>query len=75
MSAPAPVSVPAPTFAPVPSPAAAPPPPDAGMTTSEYAFCTIAAVAFAGVLYAVLTSGAVEDVLTDLVVNALGSGF
>ncbi|MCP3015368.1 DUF4244 domain-containing protein [Nocardiopsis dassonvillei] len=69
------MSAPVPTSAPVPPPIAAPPPADAGMTTSEYAFCTIAAVAFAGVLYAVLTSGAVEDVLTDLVVNALGSGF
>jgi hypothetical protein len=69
------MSAPVPTSAPVSPPIAAPPPADAGMTTSEYAFCTIAAVAFAGVLYAVLTSGAVEDVLTDLVVNALGSGF
>ncbi|WP_061083172.1 DUF4244 domain-containing protein [Nocardiopsis alborubida] len=67
----APVLPSAPAF----GPTAVPPPSDAGMTTSEYAFCTIAAVAFAGVLYAVLTSGAVEDVLTDLVVNALGSGF
>ncbi|NYH52569.1 MULTISPECIES: DUF4244 domain-containing protein [Nocardiopsis] len=48
---------------------------DAGMTTSEYAFCTITAVAFAGVLYAVLTSGAVSEALTNLVVDALSSGF
>ncbi|MEU4285717.1 MULTISPECIES: DUF4244 domain-containing protein [Nocardiopsis] len=69
------MSAPVPMPPPASPPTAAPSPADAGMTTSEYAFCTIAAVAFAGVLYAVLTSGAVEDVLTDLVVNALGSGF
>lgn len=69
------MSAPVPTSPPASPPTAAPSSADAGMTTSEYAFCTIAAVAFAGVLYAVLTSGAVEDVLTDLVVNALGSGF
>ncbi|WP_236567962.1 MULTISPECIES: DUF4244 domain-containing protein [unclassified Nocardiopsis] len=44
------------------------------MGTSEYAFCTVAAIAFAGVLYAIVTSGAVREALTDLVVNALSSG-
>ncbi|WP_017574016.1 DUF4244 domain-containing protein [Nocardiopsis halotolerans] len=53
----------------------APPGDDTGMTTAEYALCTITAVAFAGVLYAILTGSKVEDVLTDLVVDALGSGF
>ncbi len=48
--------------------------PDTGMGTSEYAFCTVAAIAFAGVLYAIVTSGAVREALTDLVVNALSSG-
>ncbi|RKS06423.1 uncharacterized protein DUF4244 [Nocardiopsis sp. Huas11] len=48
---------------------------DHGMTTAEYALCTVSAVAFAGVLYAILTSDTVRDVLTNLVVDALGSGF
>lgn len=48
---------------------------DHGMTTAEYALCTVTAVAFAGVLYAILTSDTVRDVLTTLVVDALGSGF
>ncbi|GAB2514291.1 DUF4244 domain-containing protein [Nocardiopsis aegyptia] len=48
---------------------------DHGMTTAEYALCTVTAVAFAGVLYAILTSDTVRDVLTNLVVDALGSGF
>ncbi|MFV2198998.1 DUF4244 domain-containing protein [Nocardiopsis sp. LOL_012] len=47
---------------------------DHGMTTAEYALCTVSAVAFAGVLYAILTGDTVEQVLTDLVVDALGSG-
>jgi hypothetical protein len=51
------------------------PPDDHGMTTAEYALCTVTAVAFAGVLYAILTSDTVRNVLTTLVVDALGSGF
>ncbi|MEV2279275.1 DUF4244 domain-containing protein [Nocardiopsis sp. NPDC049922] len=47
---------------------------DHGMTTAEYALCTVSAVAFAGVLYAILTSDTVNGVLTDLVVDALSSG-
>lgn len=47
---------------------------DAGMTTAEYALCTVTAVAFAGVLYAVVTSGGVREALTNLVVNALSTG-
>lgn len=54
--------------------AAAPLTDDGGMTTAEYALCTVSAVAFAGVLYAILTSGAVNDVLTGIVVDALRSG-
>lgn len=53
----------------------APPGGEAGMTTAEYALCTITAVAFAGVLYAILTSDTVRQLLTDIVVDALGSGF
>ncbi|MBB6122081.1 DUF4244 domain-containing protein [Nocardiopsis algeriensis] len=51
-----------------------PPGPDRGSTTAEYALCIIAAIAFAGVLYAVLKSSAVNDALTAIVVDALSSG-
>ncbi|MFI6579423.1 DUF4244 domain-containing protein [Nocardiopsis sp. NPDC050513] len=47
---------------------------DHGVTTAEYALCTVSVVAFAGVLYAILTSDTVNAVLTDLVVDALSSG-
>lgn len=35
---------------------------------------TVTAVAFAGVLYVILTGGTVSEVLTELVVDALNSG-
>jgi hypothetical protein len=44
---------------------------DAGMTTAEYAVGTIAAVAFAAVLYRVVQSTAVHDALSHLVQSAL----
>jgi hypothetical protein len=44
---------------------------DDGMTTAEYAVGIIAAVAFAGVLYKVLTSSAVTAALTAIVKKAL----
>ena len=44
---------------------------DAGMVTSEYAVGIIAAVAFAAVLYKVLTSGQVSAELQDIVKRAL----
>ncbi|BAC72322.1 MULTISPECIES: DUF4244 domain-containing protein [Streptomyces] len=44
---------------------------DAGMVTSEYAMGIIAAVAFAAVLYKVLTSGQVSAELQDIVGRAL----
>ncbi|MEU1040225.1 DUF4244 domain-containing protein [Streptomyces sp. NPDC005907] len=44
---------------------------DAGMVTSEYAMGIIAAVAFAAVLYKVLTSGQVSGELQDIVGRAL----
>ncbi|WP_328807119.1 DUF4244 domain-containing protein [Nocardiopsis coralli] len=47
---------------------------DAGMSTAEYALGTVTAVAFAGVLYVILTGGTVTEVLTDIVVDALSSG-
>ena len=39
---------------------------DDGMNTAEYAVGTLAAVAFAGILLKVLTSGNVQAALTDL---------
>ncbi|MFE5238642.1 DUF4244 domain-containing protein [Streptomyces sp. NPDC056627] len=48
---------------------------DRGMTTSEYAVGTIAACAFAAVLYKVVTSGAVLSALQSLIKNALDAKF
>lgn len=45
------------------------------MTTSEYAMGTIAACAFAAVLYKIVTSGAVSDALGSLVGKALDVQF
>jgi Protein of unknown function (DUF4244) len=47
---------------------------DAGMVTSEYAVGIIAAVAFAAVLYKVVTSGQVQAELQDIVKRALDGG-
>ncbi|MEV5988370.1 DUF4244 domain-containing protein [Streptomyces sp. NPDC052051] len=44
---------------------------DAGMVTSEYAVGIIAAVAFAALLYKVLTSGQVSEELQGIVKRAL----
>ncbi|MFC8433728.1 DUF4244 domain-containing protein [Streptomyces sp. NPDC057253] len=44
---------------------------DAGMVTSEYAMGIVAAVAFAVVLYKVVTSGAVSAELQAIVKQAL----
>ncbi|UPT23602.1 DUF4244 domain-containing protein [Thermobifida alba] len=44
------------------------------MATAEYALALVAACAFAAVLYAVLTSSEVRDLLTRMVVDALGAG-
>ncbi|PZT68941.1 DUF4244 domain-containing protein [Streptomyces sp. SW4] len=44
---------------------------DTGMVTSEYAMGIVAAVAFAVVLYKVLTSGAVSAELQSIVKQAL----
>ncbi|MER5531732.1 DUF4244 domain-containing protein [Streptomyces sp. NPDC007157] len=46
---------------------------DAGMVTSEYAMGIIAAVAFAAVLYAVVTSGQVSAELQNIVKRALSA--
>ena len=45
-----------------------------GMTTAEYAVGLIAAVAFAGILYKVVTSGTVTAALTAIVKRALSQG-
>ena len=44
---------------------------DAGMTTAEYAVGTVAAVAFAVVLFKIVRSAAVSSALTSIVVSAL----
>jgi hypothetical protein len=44
---------------------------DAGMSTAEYAVGTIAAVAFAAVLYRVVRSPEVQSTLTSIVTSAL----
>lgn len=44
---------------------------DAGMSTAEYAVGTIAAVAFAVVLYKIVRSPAVSDALSSIVTSAL----
>jgi hypothetical protein len=47
---------------------------DAGMTTAEYAVGTVAACGFGGVLYRVLTSGFVQNLLQDIITRALHFG-
>lgn len=46
---------------------------DRGAVTAEYAVVIIAAVAFAGVLVAIMRSEEVRKMLVDLVEHALGS--
>ncbi|WP_327296156.1 MULTISPECIES: DUF4244 domain-containing protein [unclassified Streptomyces] len=48
---------------------------DVGMSTSEYAMGTIAACAFAAVLYKVVTSGPVAAALQSVVEKALHATF
>jgi hypothetical protein len=48
---------------------------DDGMSTAEYAIGTIAAAAFAAVLYAVVTNSAVVTQLGSLIQRALTAGF
>ncbi|MDV6011361.1 DUF4244 domain-containing protein [Haloechinothrix sp. LS1_15] len=47
---------------------------DDGMTTAEYAIGTVAAAAFAAVLYSVVTGDSVVGGLTSLIERALSSG-
>jgi hypothetical protein len=44
---------------------------DAGMSTAEYAVGTVAAVAFAVVLYKVVTSSAVSSAISKIIQSAL----
>ena len=46
---------------------------EAGMSTAEYAVGTVAACAFAAVLYRVVSGGSVVQGLTDLVESALAT--
>jgi glutathione S-transferase len=46
---------------------------EAGMSTAEYAVGTVAACAFAAVLYRVVTGGSVVDGLSELVSSALAT--
>jgi hypothetical protein len=46
---------------------------EAGMSTAEYAVGTVAACAFAAVLYKVVTGGSVVTALTDLIDSALAT--
>lgn len=47
---------------------------DRGAVTAEYAIVIMAAVAFAGLLVAIMRSGEIRAMLVDLVQNALGMG-
>ncbi|MGH3938319.1 MAG: DUF4244 domain-containing protein [Pseudonocardiaceae bacterium] len=48
---------------------------EAGMSTVEYAIGTVAAAAFAAVLYSVVTGGSVTGALEALVQRALSGNF
>ena len=48
---------------------------DSGMSTVEYAIGTLAAAAFAAVLYAVVTGDSIVTALTSLVQRALQVAF
>jgi hypothetical protein len=47
---------------------------EAGMATAEYAIATLAAVGFAALLVAVLSSGQIKGLLTSLITTALNFG-
>jgi Protein of unknown function (DUF4244) len=48
---------------------------DTGMTTAEYAVGTVAACGFGGILYKVVTSDSVVQLLGDLIKRALTLAF
>ncbi|WP_247827100.1 DUF4244 domain-containing protein [Arthrobacter antioxidans] len=47
---------------------------EAGMATAEYAIATLAAVGFAALLVAVLSSGEIKGLLMSLITSALNFG-
>jgi hypothetical protein len=47
---------------------------DDGMTTAEYAVGTVAACGFGGILYKLLTSDTVVQMLKDIIERALSVG-
>ena len=46
-----------------------------GMTTAEYAVGTVAACGFGGILYKILTSPEVVQLLKDVITRAFGQAF
>lgn len=48
---------------------------DAGMSTAEYAVGTVAAAAFASILFTVITGDSVTQAMTGLVQRALEASF
>lgn len=48
---------------------------DEGMSTAEYAIGSIAAAAFAALLYTVITGDSVINALTDIIARALSVNF
>lgn len=48
---------------------------DEGMTTAEYAVGTVAACGFSGVLYKVITSEAVLNLVKEVITKAFRLGF
>lgn len=46
---------------------------DEGATAAEYAITVLAACAFAAVLFGILTSGGVKEIVLGLITTALGS--
>jgi Protein of unknown function (DUF4244) len=46
---------------------------DAGMSTVEYAIGTIAAAAFAAILYTVVTGDSIASALTNIIARALNT--
>jgi len=47
---------------------------DSGMTTAEYAVGTVAACGFGALLYKILTSGLVQNLVENLISHALHLG-
>ncbi|WP_291526959.1 DUF4244 domain-containing protein [Bifidobacterium sp. UBA744] len=48
--------------------------PERGAATVEYALIVVAAAAFAGILIAVIKSGFVKTLITNIIKTALGTG-